>query len=329
MNLLGTFLALAVLTGTAALGAHPAQQEQTPPPGPQLSGRNAPVRELPLPDIPPTLREPRERAAYLLRHFWDAMEFTDTLRSRDRAGLEQHFADFASLFPHADTAAVASSIDSVLLAASADRPALDLLIETAEKYLWEPDSPLCDDGYYMLFLERMLRSPALDRYEKLRPAYRLEAARRNRVGSTAADFVYTDRGGHPHTLRDTRGELLLLLFYDPDCDHCMKTIASLRRLGPLQQAVESGLLTVLALFADGDPASWHTPALPEGWIDGLDATGVQERELYAFKRLPALYLLDRDKRVLAKEPDPETLAQLLIQRLNDPPVGAVDHRTVQ
>lgn len=328
MNLLGTLLTSAVLTGTAALGAHPAQREQTPPPGLQISDRNAPVRELPLPDIPPTLRDPHERAAYLLRHFWDAMEFADTLRSRDRAWLEQHFANFASVFPHADSAAVASSIDSVLLAASADRPALDLLIETAEKYLWEPDSPLCDDGYYMLFLERVLRCPALDRCEKLRPAYRLEAARRNRVGSTAADFVYTDRSGHPHTLHDTRGELLLL-FYDPDCDHCMETIASLRRLATLQRAVGSGRLTVLALFADGDSASWHTPALPEGWIDGLDATGVQERGLYAFKRLPALYLLDRDKRVLAKEPDPEALALLLIQRLDDPPVGPVDDRTVQ
>lgn len=329
MFLFETLLALAILTGTAAPETRTAHRMQTPPPGPQTSARNTPGRELPLPDIPPTLREPRERAAYLLGHFWDAMEFTDTLRSRDRAWLEQHFANFASLFPHADTAAVASSVDSVLLAAAADRPALDLLIETAEKYLWEPDSPLCDDGYYMLFLERMLRCPALDRYEKIRPAYRLETTRRNRVGSTAADFAYTDRSGELHTLHATGGELLLLLFYDPDCDHCMETISSLRDLAPLRRAVGSGRLTVLTLFADGDPASWHTPPLPEGWIDGLDATGVQERERYAFKRLPALYLLDRDKRVLAKEPDPETLARLLIQRLNDPPVGPVDERAVE
>ena len=70
---------------------------------------------------------------------------------------------------------------------------------------------------------------------------------------------------------------------------------------------------MLAVFADGEEAVWRrTPAeLPQGWTDGLDATGVQEHGLYVLSELPALYLLDRDRRVLLKEPAPEVLTQAL------------------
>lgn len=58
-------------------------------------------RELPLPEVPALLTAPEERAAYVLEHFWDGMDFRDTLRSRDRLFMEQCFVNFLSLFPHA------------------------------------------------------------------------------------------------------------------------------------------------------------------------------------------------------------------------------------
>ena len=35
------------------------------------------VAELPLPDVPAELTEPKERCAYVLEHFWDRMDFRD------------------------------------------------------------------------------------------------------------------------------------------------------------------------------------------------------------------------------------------------------------
>ena len=56
---------------------------------------------LSLPDVPPSLTAPEERAAYIIAHFWDGMDFGDTLRCRDRAFMEQNFVNYLSLFPHA------------------------------------------------------------------------------------------------------------------------------------------------------------------------------------------------------------------------------------
>lgn len=315
----------AALSAIAAFG-HGASTTETP-----VADSLAVVRELPLPAIPATLRSPRERAGYLLMHFWDAMDFADTAAGRDREFMEQNFANFASVFPHADTAAVAAATGRLLHRAEADKPAYLLLSEIAEKYLYEPDSPMCDDEYYMIFLEELLCSPILDEYEKIRPKYQLDTARRNRKGTVAADFAYVGRDGRKRTLHGTKGDTILLVFYDPDCGHCMEIMASLSSDTAIRTAVNDGRLTVLAVFADGERESWRRlpDVIPDGWTEALDTTGVQERELYSFKQLPALYLLDGDKRVLLKECDAAALSQSLIQRFQNTPVGTVDNRVVQ
>lgn len=302
--ILKPYLLAAVLLSvlvTADCAASPAREMQTP------------QREMPLPAIPAALTRPHDRAAYLLRHFWDALDFTDIAMSRDRAFMEQNFANFASVFPHADTADVAAAVEILLRRAEADKPACLLLADIAEKYLWEYDSPLRDDSYCMLFMEEVLRSQALNSYEKIRPAYLLSEARKNRAGTQAADFGYTDRQGNRGTLHGTDGALLMIVFYDPECAHCMEVIESLSNDGAIRSAVESGALAILAVFADGETAEWQKRVVPEGWDDVLDTTGVQEHELYSFRQLPAIYLLDSDKTVLAKETDAAAVSQLVVR----------------
>ena len=261
--------------------------------------------ELALPPIPDTLREPRLRAGYLLEHFWDAMEFADTLRSRDRDFMEQNFVNFAGLFPHADTAVLPRAVDNLVRRAEADPGAYRLLAEIAEKYLYEPGSPMACEDYFILFLERFVDGPVFDAYERLRPAYLLEAARKNRPGTTAADFAYATPDGGRRTLRATPGERLLLLFYDPGCDHCRDD--GIRRL------VRTGGLTLLALCTDGDRAAWRrsTGEFPPDWIAGFDTDDIVGRELYVLPSMPTLYLLDRDKRVLLKEATPQAVLAAL------------------
>ncbi len=269
--------------------------------------------ELPLPTVPASLRTPRERAAYILEHFWDAMDFTDTLRSRDAAFVEQNFANFASVFPHADTAVVRRAAAQLLRRAEHDTAGYLLLAETAEKYLYEPFSPIYDEGHYSFFLDELLRTQRLDASEKIRYRYQQQAIAKNRPGSRAADFTYLDRDGRRRTLHGTPGQRLLVLFYDPECPHCDEVLELLRSDARLAAAIAAGDISVLAIFADGDRASWPQSAkgIPAAWSAGLDLTGVQEHDRYVLRNLPALYLLDRDRTVLLKEPSPEALGTWL------------------
>lgn len=272
-----------------------------------------PYMELPLPEVPSTLREPQKRAAFLLQHFWDKMDFADTLRSHNRNFIEQNFVNFLSIFPHADITELPPAVSRLLNLAEKDKEAYILLADVARKYLYELESPLFNEDYYLLFLNEIVRSSILDKYEKARPAYWLSVVRKNRPGTKAADFGYIDRQKRKHTLYNMKTRKILIVFYDPGCEHCMEVIDILSTNETIRNCIEDGRLSVMAVYADGDSSLWYVKQnMPVGWLDVLDITGVQEREHYVLRTLPTLYLLDENKKVLLKDTSVETLETYLV-----------------
>ena len=262
------------------------------------------VSELPLPVVPSSLTLPEDRAAYIIAHFWDGLDFTDTLRSRDHAFMEQNFVNYLSLFPHAREEELSPNIGRLLQAAAADSIGLRLVNDLAEHYLDDPNSPMRNERYYILFLEELLRLPGLSEYDRIRPAYRLETARKNHPGTTAADFAYTDRKGHRRTLHATHGKRLLLLFYDPACSHCSEILDGLRGSATIGNLIKDRELTVLAVYTEGNRRLWDETkaSMPQEWTVGIDGSRIVERELYSLPAMPVIYLLDSDKKVILKDP---------------------------
>lgn len=300
-----SLLILPLLLLSCSAGNRPAHAAAVEPPaGPE---------ELPLPQLPATLREPRDRADWLLGHFWDALDFRDTLRSHRRDFMEQNFVNFVSLFPHASVEAQVSAVGTLMRAAEADTAAYVLLTEIAEKYLYEPNSPMLCEECFIPFLEEIVRTPVLDDLSKIRPRSLLEAARKNRPGTQAADFGYIARDNRRLRLSTTPAERLLLFFYDPECPHCREIMAALDGDPAFNEAVRSGRLTVLALYADGDRAAWERTKndLPARWIVGFDTGEIRSGDLYVMLAMPSLYLLDGKRRVLLKDAPAEYILALV------------------
>ena len=65
-----------------------------------------------------------------------------------------------------------------------------------------------------------------------------------------------------------------------------------------------GEVKILAIYPDENLDEWHKhrTEMPTQWINGYDKGCLIERELlYYIKAIPALYLLDREKKVLVKD----------------------------
>ena len=61
---------------------------------------------------------------------------------------------------------------------------------------------------------------------------------------------------------------------------------------------------ILAFYPDEDREVWtkHQNEIPDGWINSYDKElTVLTEECYDLKAMPALYLLDKDKKVLLKD----------------------------
>lgn len=274
-------------------------------------GKNADARKadsaagnfLPLPFVPDSLKTPEERAAYVALHYWDGMKFDNELIIRDTLFIEQSFVDFASMLPIAQREESEKAVELLMQRASVSREAFDIFCFTAEKYLDSPDSPMRDGESYILFLEQIVKSPLLSDDEKLAPRHNLEMALKNRVGTQATDFRFTDRNGTSSSLFTSGSDYSVVIFYNPDCDHCRQTIAEFETNPMIRAAVEANTLSVIAIDIDGDKNKWEASkaSLPATWTVGLDQSHIEDNELYALPDLPVIYLLDSAKNILLKE----------------------------
>lgn len=268
-----------------------------------LSLLNCEARELQLPSIPSTMTMPQERAAYLLAHFWDNLDFTDDAAIADVPFMAQNFANFASVFPVATPEAIEAGIDTLLSKASVNKDALELMVRIADDYLYETDSPVYNEEHYILFLNRLLASPYLDTTAKMRPEFQLKEAMKNRVGHSATDFEFTDREGQPRKLSDIRAkDDILLIFFNPDCDHCRQVLHELQNDSTRKAEIDSGWLTVVAIYSGDEADAWkeYAATLPDNWIVGIEPMKVLDDEIYVLREFPTVYLLDKNLIVKAK-----------------------------
>jgi len=272
------------------------------------------AQTFPYPSIPDTLRTPAVRGAYLLEHYWDNFCFEDTTLIHQPDVTEQGFANFLDLLPRFDSLAAERGIEQFIARTYCNRtPAavrnnFTLLLK---HYLYDPNSPMRDDELYAAFLRQMEATHTFSDAEREQFGYLIANLEKNRVGTLATDFRYISREGGNTTLYETPCNLLLLYFYDPDCDDCRETTALLAN-SPL--IVGNPRLKVLAIFPDDDTKRWrsHSSTFPATWIDAYSPSGeISARQLYFLRATPTLFLLDSSKRILLKDPTPQQLLQFL------------------
>ena len=267
-----------------------------------------------LPSVPDTLREPADRAAFIINHFWDSLDFVNTSEASDIDFLEQPFADFTNIALIADTASRVRAINT-LLDRAVDNPASFTAINRlAEKYLYSPDSPVFSDDTYAIFLRYAVNSDKLSQTDKIRPALMLDGIMKNRAGTPASDFTFETSDGNSATLYDMPDNSpLLLIFYDPDCSHCSETIEKLRTDSLVGTNIRQGKLNVLAVYSGDDRDFWLTrlPAMPVDWTVGYEDGSLQDDGTYIIRTMPTIFLLDSKKNVILKEPTVEKLIETL------------------
>ena len=265
--------------------------------------------EFPYPQIPSMMTEPQQRATYLLMHYWDNVDFNDMKLVANDDFMEQGFVNYLSVLPIVDALTAERSVEAMMKRAEVNGVAYKKLVNIAEKYLFEPNSPMVSDEMYIMFLNQVLKTSVLSKVEKSRFEYQHRVVMKNRVGSVATDFIYMDKDGKTGSLHQLKAEETLLVFYDPECDNCAEIIEKLRYDRRLNSKIMSGKLRVLAVYAGDNRALWeqHLAKMPTNWSVGRAVSKIQPLGLYVLRAMPAIYLLDKDKKVVKKEAVPENL----------------------
>lgn len=271
------------------------------------------VASLPLPSVPDSLTVPADRAAYVVAHFWDAMDFTDTRLTGDTLFMEQSFSNFISVLPLVSDSDRTAGVDRLLdAAAAASDSTYSYVASVARHYLYDPESPFYDETLYLPFVQYALRrSGGTD----LAALGTLDDIAMNAPGKHAPDFSFeTPAGTRSSLIKGGSRARILLMFYEPDCERCHASIGLMSASPDLESLIAARRLRVVAVFAGDDRELWRSniDAMPASWEISLEPDGVIDNgDRYLVRATPSFYLLEPDGTVILKDAPLDVVARYL------------------
>ncbi len=230
----------------------------------------------------------------------------------DSTRLNEEFAAWVqSLIPMAQEERIARA--GKLISDQTGHPMLQRrLAALAEEYFDNPNSPYRNESLFIPVLEAFIADNGIGYEHKLRPQYQLEKAQMNRPGTVAADISLLTPTGERKRLHEVNTPLLLLYFFNPECNDCGRVADYILQSPTLQYLQQQRHLQVVAVYPDEDLAAWerHKEQMPPAWLTGrLDTQ--EDRDAYHLPAIPNLYLLDSGKRVILKDMPVEQIEEWL------------------
>ena len=267
-------------------------------------------------EVPSIYSDGADITAYMLEHYWDdyfaGSGVTDTLAVNGvpQKEVESAFADFTVLLensPMADAQkAMGRLFDSISAVQDRDTSSLQYLIltEMVAGYLYDPNSPMRNEDYFLPFVSRLAESPHTDSARRIGYRRQAQLCAMNPYGSVAPDFVFKDVRGRRHRLSDLEDGYVLLFFSNPGCEACKEIINEIEASGFAEAAIAQGTLSVVSIYIDEEVDKWkaYEPNYPRSWVTGYDPNLIiRDDLLYNVRAIPSLYLLAPGRKVLLKD----------------------------
>ena len=163
------------------------------------------------------------------------------------------------------------------------------------------------DNYYLTGKAFWVEDSQL---EKIRE--RVNALKPCLLGVTANNMKLLKPDFHPIALHDIKKKYTIVYFWDPSCGHCQKVTP---KLSEFYKAHKVDLdIEVMGVYIESDTTEWfkYIKEKELTWINAADLTGTaQFRKYYDIYSTPVLYVLDRNKKIIAKRIDVENLEDFL------------------
>ncbi|MRR19237.1 redoxin domain-containing protein [bacterium] len=262
--------------------------------------------EIPDPEVPAGTAK-RDSVArvmsylYYKDHFFDNIDFTEPglIRSPVLGGkLDQFFSQVVLQMPDS----IIRESDRVLALSGANDDvfqyvAVWLMNRYATSEIMGHDAivvHLADDIYLSgraAWASEEYISDLRKRVDRLRP---------NLIGKKAPELLMNSFTGHYVSLYDISTDFTIIYFWEPDCGHCKESTPLLKQY--YEQNRGKGI-EVFAVCTQPDKEKWEKYIVDNGlgWINGWDPQRMSRFDYYYnVDSTPLVYILDRDKKIIAK-----------------------------
>jgi len=266
---------------------------------------------------------------YFKSHYWDSISFTDDRLTRTpvfEPRLDKYFKDL--VYPQADS--IEREADMMLLQARVNKTMFQfLMVYFVQKYV-NPEF-MGQDAVFVHLFEKYINTGQTEFFtEKYRQylnnrAYSLMA---NLIGQPAANLEMVDTAGKARPLYEVQAPFTVLVFWDATCGHCKEVVPKVDSIFQAKWKQEG--VKLYGVMVDGGKEAWLQFIKDHNlkdWIhvyetkahqDSVEAAGqASYRQLYDVYQTPLLYLLDKDKRIIAKKLSYQQLDEVLNLKLQN------------
>jgi thiol-disulfide isomerase/thioredoxin len=268
---------------------------------------------------------------FMKEHFWDDVDFGDDRLLRTPffdPKLEEYFKYYVS--PEPDS--VIAEVNYILLSSRGGEDMFKYLLgRFTDKYI-NPEIMGQDKVFVFLFNNFFSKGDTTWLNDKQKEfifnrAYSLMS---NLIGEQAAVMNLVDSAGKSKPLYSVQAPFTFVAFWDPNCGHCKEMIprvdsiynATWKKQGVAVYAVnidEEALPEWRKYIREHKLNSWtHVHQPKEEKLAEQKAQKANFRQLYDVYQTPTFYLLDKDKRIIAKKLSLEQFNDLIQAKLKTP-----------
>lgn len=292
------------------------------------------------PEVPPASQHPGGvydslfAYQYFKNHYWDGLYFFDDRLVRTPASLFDERVDkYINNIVYPDADSVIRELDYMLGYASVSKEMSRFLLVKFitrymnQQYMWE-------DRVFVHLFQKYFASKDP---EWLTPqgkkmiterAYNLMA---NLLGNPAEDIALPDSSGNIRILYTESAPYTLVVFWDPTCGHCRETLPKIDSIFRDKWKSQGVAIYAVAKETEGKREDWLKFIRQHNLRDWTHVYYSKEDEnrrvsnnipgytqLYDAQTVPTIFLLDSEKRIVAKKLTFEQVDEILQIKLQKP-----------
>lgn len=250
---------------------------------------------------------------YLKNHFWDNIDFSNDNMLRTPIYHNRMMRFLKKMTAQIPDSINASADDLLQLAQQND----EIFKYTLSKiiYMYETSKIMGMDAVFVHLAEKYYMTNKafwIDSVQLFKISDRVRSIKPTLIGKqTPPIYNMRDHEGKLIPLYSVDAEYLMLVFWDPDCGHCKKEMPKIKDV--YDKYMDKGL-KVYAVCTEVEEDKWlkYLNEHPYNWINVADFELKSPfRDLYDISSTPQVFLLDRDKKIIAKKLNHEQLDRVL------------------
>jgi peroxiredoxin len=262
---------------------------------------------------PVTHADSLQNYLYYKAHYWDGVTFMDERIIRTPFFLPKLEKYYHEVITQDPDSIIQQSDYELLLARSCPEMYKFLLNWLTDEYI-EPKYMGQDAVFVHLFdiyHSKGLSSWLSDKQEQTisRRAYMLMA---NLIGEKAANLEMLDTAGKPLSLYDVNADYILVCFWDPTCGHCKEQVPKIDSI--YNASWKKHNVKIFGVLTEDVVPEWKKYIKEHNlgdWVNAYQTKQTQDsdyaaqrpgfKQLYDVTLTPTLFLLDKDKHIIAKK----------------------------